>query len=158
MMQVATYPSAYMPQSSAMYYPEPHHPSEGYYPSPSPYPYSQPPYTASPPGYPSYSQPASVPGNALMLYSPNTLHGLFYHQDLHGPFANPKLRNPFTPGLDPGCAASAPRYEVEDPLMRDFPARRTQDDPLNWITQEIFDVSTRAEHVAHQRAPLSARS
>ncbi|GLC36781.1 hypothetical protein PLESTF_001311200 [Pleodorina starrii] len=87
------------------------------------------------------SATASASGNnALVVYSPTSLYGLYYNEHVHGPFATGLQANPFTPGLSPVNVAAKPSYAVEDPVRARFPASRAADDPLNWITDEVLNM------------------
>ncbi|GFR51719.1 hypothetical protein Agub_g14165 [Astrephomene gubernaculifera] len=121
-----------------------------------------PPFSpASSPPYASLhaSSPASpAPGGQLVLYGPTSLYGLYYNEHVHGPFASGLQRNPFTPGLSALSEVPKPCYATSDPLRERYPASRSPDDPLNWISEDLFRISEEKTLVAQQRQPLRCQS
>ncbi|KAG2427061.1 hypothetical protein HXX76_012577 [Chlamydomonas incerta] len=121
-------------------------------------------YTAAAPGYshhPASAAPAasSSSSSALALYSPTSLHGLYFNEAVHGPFATGLQSNPFTPGLAPLSAVSRPTYATEDPLRQRYPATSANpQDPLNWITEDLFAISMERAAISQQRTPLRSAS
>ncbi|GLI68242.1 hypothetical protein VaNZ11_012594 [Volvox africanus] len=102
---------------------------------------------------------AGNPNNgALVLYHPNSLHGLYYDEHVHGPLATGRIVNPFTPGLSPLSSVAKPNYAKDDALRERFPAVRAADDPLNWITDEELDMRTSRAAASQQRTPLRCQS
>ncbi|EFJ43372.1 hypothetical protein VOLCADRAFT_96463 [Volvox carteri f. nagariensis] len=96
---------------------------------------------------------------ALVLYSPTTsLHGLYYNEQLHGPFATGRSVNPFTPGLSPLSSIPKPSYVTGDVVRERFPAMRSEDDPLNWITDQELDMRGSKMAANQQRVPLRCQS
>ncbi|KXZ44426.1 hypothetical protein GPECTOR_67g266 [Gonium pectorale] len=64
------------------------------------------------------------------------------------------MQNPFTPGLNPVSVVPKPSYAVADPLRERYPAARAPDDPLNWISEDLFSISQQRDQVSQQRASL----
>ncbi|KAG2487297.1 hypothetical protein HYH03_014137 [Edaphochlamys debaryana] len=108
--------------------------------------------------YNSYAtSPVAATSNALTVYSPKSLLGLWYSEHVHGPWATGLERNPFTPGLEPVSGVEKRSYVNTDPLAAAFPSSSKQPhDPLSWITEELFELRSKREAAAQQRTPLRA--
>ncbi|GIL79458.1 hypothetical protein Vretimale_18336 [Volvox reticuliferus] len=107
---------------------------------------------------PTTLRPGNPSDGALILYHPNSVYGLYYNEHVHGPFATGLKVNPFTPGLSPISSVAKPTYVKPDVMQERFPAMRSADDPLNWITDEELDMRTTRAAAFQQRMPLLCRS
>jgi len=108
------------------------------------------------PFYGAAAGPSPTPNysGAIMLYNPSMFSEMFSPWASHLEHQN----NPFAPGLAVTSRKPAPKYEVEDPIRAKYPASSRpgqEEDPLQWITQDLLHQRDVSVEVQHGRKSLS---